>query len=154
MTFSIRSLVVVVTMASAFAFPSAMIANPAPSWSLASASRVQAGSQNTSTYRIQAWITLPNSCYNSRIVRQAGTNINMPEYSAQEMLVSSGVCPMNSMKAKMVVHCTARLIVTPDVAKTIIVMSRGSIPTKPTLWKVNIGTTPPGGYVACPNHSI
>jgi hypothetical protein len=151
MIFSLRSFVALFAIVSTSAVSSMAIASPAPSWSLAPVSRAVAGSQSNATYIVQAWATLPNPCYNSRILRQVGTNINVPRYYVQEILASSATCPMNSMKAKMVVHCTPRLVVTPDISKTIVVESMGSTPSKPKIWTINVAPKPPTGYVACPH---
>jgi hypothetical protein len=131
--------------------PARTVAVTTPAWELTAATKILAGMENKSFFRVAAWIELPNSCYNSRILRTVPTDSKSPGFFVQRQWVQGAICPMN---AKNILPIDCVLVSTPfDFPRSrIIVASRGKSATTPVIWHVTIGPTPPPAVASCPHH--
>ncbi len=105
----------------------------AAGWEPATATAVIAGAHQ-STFMVQAWVTLPQSCYAARI-RSTPISLHAPRSFYVEEKAPAAPC-----KTQSAYRCTVLSPAFPlPIPHTIDVLSQG-----PKRWKVPVRTTEPG----------
>jgi len=114
------------------AIPPAMAPAQTPSWQTATATSVTGGISSNSTFVIQAYVTLPQSCDSARI-RTLSLSSQLHRTFIVEQLAPSSPCSGKTMYSCTVESPTFRL----PIQQPFHVQSKGQE------WKVHLATQPP-----------
>ncbi|MGC1380469.1 MAG: hypothetical protein WA814_05545 [Candidatus Baltobacteraceae bacterium] len=88
--------------------PPAIASAATPSWGLATSTSVLAGVASRSTFVIQAYVTLPNQCYMTRI-RSTGLQMNGHRSFVVEQMAPSTACKQTAQHSCTVVSSAFNL---------------------------------------------